>query len=139
MTNDEEEKAVLRGMARVALYHRLPKNEWMAKVVPGVEERLDPPLSEEVIDRIHQAFKEEMPPEMAIDEVTINDCPLLIEQLAEGMAIQAGAMDDTKYLPAAKEFLKQFRAAHRRDPVDYLELETFALQRQQGEHLKEVR
>ena len=41
---------------------------------------------------------------MAIDEVTINDCPLLIEQLAEGMAIQAGAMDDTKYLPAAKEF-----------------------------------
>ena len=39
------------------------------KVVPGVEERLGTPLSEEVIDQIHQAFKDEMPPEMAIEEI----------------------------------------------------------------------
>jgi hypothetical protein len=66
---EHDDKAILRGMARVALYHNLPKNEWMAKVVPGVEERLGTPLSEEVIDQIHQAFKDEMPPEMAIEEI----------------------------------------------------------------------
>jgi len=67
MTKDEQ--AILRGMVRVALYHNLSKNEWMAKVVPGVEELLGVPLSEEVVDRIHQAFKDEWPPEMAIEEI----------------------------------------------------------------------
>jgi len=67
MTKDEQ--AILRGMVRVALYHNLSKNDWMAKVVPGVEELLGVPLSEEVVDRIHQAFKDEWPPEMAIEEI----------------------------------------------------------------------
>jgi hypothetical protein len=45
MTNDE--KAIMRGMVRVAMYHGLPKNEWMARVVPKIEERLGVPLNEE--------------------------------------------------------------------------------------------
>jgi hypothetical protein len=63
------DEAVIRGMARVAMYHKLPKNEWMAKVVPGVEEHLGVPLSTGIVDQIHQCFNDEMPPEMAIEEI----------------------------------------------------------------------
>jgi hypothetical protein len=139
MNDDGNGKAIVRGMVRVAMYHGLPKNEWMATVVPGVEEWLEPPLTEKVIDQIHQAFKDGMPPEMAIEEICLpQGRPKLVKELAENLAIYASDIDDEKYLPAAKECLTQFRAAHQRDPVDCLELETFFLARQQGEHLKEV-
>ena len=69
MTKDEQ--AILRGMVRVALYHNLPKSDWMATVVPGVEELLGAPLSEETVDYIHQAFIDECPPEMAIEEICV--------------------------------------------------------------------
>jgi hypothetical protein len=65
----EDDKAIARGMARVALHHGLTKDEWLAKVVPGVEEHLGTPLSEDVLDQIHEAFAEEMPPGMAIEEI----------------------------------------------------------------------
>jgi|RhiMetdeSRZDD1v2_1073273.scaffolds.fasta_scaffold3004234_2 hypothetical protein len=64
----------------------------------------------------------------------------LIHLLAENLSIYAGdPTGDEKYLPAAKECLKQFRAAHQRDPIEYMELETFFLERQQGGHLKAVK
>jgi hypothetical protein len=134
---EKDDKAIVRGMVRVAMYHGLPKNEWMAQVVPGVEDRLGTPLSEKVVDQIHEAFRNEWPPEMAIDEVCFQGHRKLIEELAENIGIAAGDITgDEKYLPIAKEYLKQFQAAHQRDPVDSLELETFFLARQQGEHLK---
>lgn len=122
MTNDDD--AVIRGMVRVALYHRLPKNDWMAKVVPGVEKHLGAPLSEEVVDQIHEAFGEEMPPEMAIAEICFPDNRPLVEVLAENLSIYANDPSGD-YLSQAKEMLEQFRAARGREPTEYMEIEEF--------------
>jgi len=73
MPSFEDDKAIIRGMVRVALHHGLSKSDWMAKVVPGVEEHFGTPLSEEIIDQIHQAYKDEWPPEMAIEEICFPD------------------------------------------------------------------
>ena len=123
----EDEKAIVRGMVRVALYHKLPKNEWMAKVVPGVEERYGVPLTEEIVDKIHQAFQVEMPPEMAIEEVwdSINpDRPSIREQIAEALTIYSGRFnEDEAMLGRADIFLSGFETDRGRPPNDYLEIE----------------
>ena len=138
MTSDEDTKAIMRGMVRVALYHKLPKSEWMAKVVPRVEEHFGEPLSEEVVDQIHQAFKEEMSPEMAIEEVCcFNSSQSVFDELAENLSVYA-ANPGRDFHPEAAEVLRQFRAVFGRDPIEYVEIETFFYERQLGKHLKIV-
>jgi hypothetical protein len=62
-------RAIARGRVDFTLHHQLSKDEWMAKVIPGVEGYLGAPLRDEIMGRIHDAFTEEMLPETAIDEI----------------------------------------------------------------------
>ena len=66
--------------------------------------------------------------------------PPLVELLAENLAIYDGSVnDDEAYLAQAREILRQYRAAHGRDPAEYMEVEEFFLSRQQGRHLRDVK
>jgi hypothetical protein len=60
------------------------------------------------------------------DSKAIEFKPKLVEQIAENMAIYAGAKDDAAFLSLAKELLRRFRAIKGRDPVDYLEVEEWS-------------
>ena len=61
----------------------------------------------------------------------------LIDVLAENLSIYAGN-PSRDFRPEAIDILKQFRAAFRRDPTEYTEIETFFHERQLGKHLKGV-
>ena len=76
----------------------------------------------------------------AEDDADFEANPLpLVGELARNLAIYAGSTNDEAYLPQAREILKQYRAAHGRDPREYIEVEEFFLARQRGHHLRDVR
>ena len=72
------------------------------------------------------------------DDDDFNMSTSLVEQVAEAMAIFSGSTDCEQFLPLAAEYLQRFRAVVQREPHNYLEIETFSIERLKASRVKVV-
>jgi hypothetical protein len=62
------------------------------------------------------------------DDEDFDNNPLpLVEELAENMAIYAGAIDDQPFRPQAEQLLRSFEAIEGRPAADYMEIENWSM------------
>jgi hypothetical protein len=65
----------------------------------------------------------------SMKETTTMPNDILVEQIAEGMAIYAGSLDAAAFMPQAQQLLRSFVAIEGRPPADYLEIEKWSMRR----------